>query len=719
MEVDDLFTTDEIIDAFMGNEHFAAHEELDHLPFNFNPPFVQPATVQQAQHFEDAVMRFETGVHEAPDVATEQHQQRWPTPHQSPYVQHPPLQQPPRILLRDPIEMRVAREPETTPLTRVGGGCQACRGKKRSHTCGHVGVPGRISMPNAAPAAGHARTSSEPRGSCFEGAAGSCFEGAAGWPGGTAHAFGGAALTFGGAALASSGASPAVGRAAPATPAPSRAAAPVLSGAAAPAPGRAAVLPFSGAALAFGGASPAFGSAALASSGASPAVGRAAPAVGRAAPANAPGRAAAPVLSGAAAPASGRAAVLPFSGAALAFGGASPAVGRAAPATPAPGHAAAPAPGGGATPVPARAAAPGGGATPAPGRGAGPAPGRAAGPATRHDRAARQPSQPHRKKRALPANARRAPQAHTREYFDEDDDDDEYNYNGDDYDGDSGDNDGGDDDGGDDDGGDDAGGDDDGGAASPRAQVPAPSMKESIAAVLKRVTWASLKSAHTFADISGDDGVDGDPMTTTRKRVTVNAICWQPTSEQLAPHLKVSAADLKGRSSKAELNPSRYAWLCAFADNEKAPYVQATGRHAHADEFVQGRTNPSYAATELAHGNMLHARHAHELVVEAIKWERERLSGEIRALREQNTTLRSTLRLAPILDKVDEKKNRGGKYHRSRLRLRPSKLKPYSKLQPAQKSRRLHMIRVACLTMQSCAGGMCSLPSDALAPPPT
>ena len=676
MEVDDLFTTDEIIDAFMGNEHFAAHEELDHLPFNFNPPFVQPATVQQAQHFEDAVMRFETGVHEAPDVATEQHQQRWPTPHQSPYVQHPPLQQPPRILLRDPIEMRVAREPETTPLTRVGGGCQACRGKKRSHTCGHVGVPGRISMPNAAPAAGHARTSSEPRGSCFKGAAGSCFEGAAGWPGGTAHAFGGAALTFGGAALASSGASPAVGRAAPATPAPSRAAAPVLSGAAAPAPGRAAVLP--------------------------------------------------------------------FSGAALAFGGASPAVGRAAPATPAPGHAAAPAPGGGATPVPARAAAPGGGATPAPGRGAGPAPGRAAGPATRHDRAARQPSQPHRKKRALPANARRAPQAHTREYFDEDDDDDEYNYNGDDYDGDGGDDDGGDDDGGDDDGGDDdgsdnnggdndggdddggdndggdnAGGDDDGGAASPRAQVPAPSMKESIAAVLKRVTWASLKSAHTFADVSGDDGDDGDPMTTTRKRVTVNAICWQPTSEQLAPHLKVSAADLKGRSSKAELNPSRYAWLCAFADNEKAPYVQATGRHAHADEFVQGRTNPSYAALELANGNMLHARHAHELVVEAIKWERERLSGEIRALREQNTTLRSTLRLAPILDKVDEKKNRGGKYHRSRLRLRPSKLKPYSKLQPAQKSRRLHMIRVACLTMQSCAGGMCSLPSDALAPPPT
>ena len=247
-------------------------------------------------------------------------------------------------------------------------------------------------------------------------------------------------------------------------------------------------------------------------------------------------------------------------------------------------------------------------------------------------------------------------------------------------------------------------------------------MKESIAAVLKRVTWASLKSAHTFADVSGDDGDDGDdgdPMTTTRKRVTVNAICWQPTPEQLAPHLKVSAADLKGRSSKAELNPSRYAWLCAFADNEKAPYVQATGRHAHADEFVQGRTNPSYAATELAHGNMLHARHAHELVVEAIKWERERLSGEIRALREQNTTLRSTLRLAPILDKVDEKKNRGGKYHRSRLRLRPSKLKPYSKLQPAQKSRRLHMIRVACLTMQSCAGGMCSLPSDALAPPPT
>ena len=170
----------------------------------------------------------------------------------------------------------------------------------------------------------------------------------------------------------------------------------------------------------------------------------------------------------------------------------------------------------------------------------------------------------------------------------------------------------------------------------------------------------------------------------------------------------VSAAEAKSRVAKAELNPARYAWLCAFAEHEKAPPVQAIGRHAQNEAFVQGGANPSYAVREVADGHMMHARHAHELVVQAIQWERDRVADEMHALRDQNELLRKALKLAPVLHDVDHQaKGRGNKYHRSRLS--PAlirKLKPYATLKPSQRTQRLKMIRVACMMLKACSGGM-------------
>ena len=163
-----------------------------------------------------------------------------------------------------------------------------------------------------------------------------------------------------------------------------------------------------------------------------------------------------------------------------------------------------------------------------------------------------------------------------------------------------------------------------------------------------------------------------------------------------------------GSTPKAELNPARYAWLCAFAEHEKAPPVQAIGRHAQNEAFVQGGANPSYAVREVADGHMMHARHAHELVVQAIQWERDRVADEMHALRDQNELLRKALKLAPVLHDVDHQaKGRGNKYHRSRLS--PAlirKLKPYATLKPSQRTQRLKMIRVACMMLKACSGGM-------------
>jgi hypothetical protein len=127
--------------------------------------------------------------------------------------------------------------------------------------------------------------------------------------------------------------------------------------------------------------------------------------------------------------------------------------------------------------------------------------------------------------------------------------------------------------------------------------------------------------------------------------------------------------------------------------------VQATGRHAQNEAFIQGGVNPSYAVREVADGHMLHARHAHELVVQAIQWERDRVTDEMHALRDQNELLRKALKLTPVLHDVDHQaKGRGNKYHRSRLS--PAlirKLKPYATLKPSQRTQRLKMIRVACV----------------------
>jgi len=230
--------------------------------------------------------------------------------------------------------------------------------------------------------------------------------------------------------------------------------------------------------------------------------------------------------------------------------------------------------------------------------------------------------------------------------------------------------------------------------------------------VLQKVPWAARTTVSYFEDVAQDDG---DEVQWIRKRVNVQGICWQPTAAELAP-FTVSAADAKSRVAKAELNPARYAWLCAFAAHEKAPPVQATGRHAQNEAFIQGGVNPSYAVREVADGHMLHARHAHELVVQAIQWERDRVTDEMHALRDQNELLRKALKLTPVLHDVDHQaKGRGNKYHRSRLS--PAlirKLKPYATLKPSQRTQRLKMIRVACMMLKACSGGMAA-PFPALA----
>jgi hypothetical protein len=237
-------------------------------------------------------------------------------------------------------------------------------------------------------------------------------------------------------------------------------------------------------------------------------------------------------------------------------------------------------------------------------------------------------------------------------------------------------------------------------------------MAESVDAVLQKVPWAARTTVSYFEDVAQDDG---DEVQWIRKRVNVQGICWQPTAAELAP-FTVSAADAKSRVAKAELNPARYAWLCAFAAHEKAPPVQATGRHAQNEAFIQGGVNPSYAVREVADGHMLHARHAHELVVQAIQWERNRVTDEMHALRDQNELLRKALKLTPVLHDVDHQaKGRGNKYHRSRLS--PAlirKLKPYATLKPSQRTQRLKMIRVACMMLKACSGGMAA-PFPALA----
>jgi hypothetical protein len=237
-------------------------------------------------------------------------------------------------------------------------------------------------------------------------------------------------------------------------------------------------------------------------------------------------------------------------------------------------------------------------------------------------------------------------------------------------------------------------------------------MAESVDAVLQKVPWAARTTVSYFEDVAQDDG---DEVQWIRKRVNVQGICWQPTAAELAP-FTVSAADAKSRVAKAELNPARYAWLCAFAAHEKAPPVQATGRHAQNEAFIQGGVNPSYAVREVADGHMLHARHAHELVVQAIQWERDRVTDEMHALRDQNELLRKALKLTPVLHDVDHQaKGRGNKYHRSRLS--PAlirKLKPYATLKPSQRTQRLKMIRVACMMLKACSGGMAA-PFPALA----
>lgn len=229
-------------------------------------------------------------------------------------------------------------------------------------------------------------------------------------------------------------------------------------------------------------------------------------------------------------------------------------------------------------------------------------------------------------------------------------------------------------------------------------------MEESVDAVLQKVPWAARKTVSYFEDFALDDG---DNTQWNRKRINAQGICWQPTAAELAP-FTVSAAEAKSRVAKAELNPARYAWLCAFAEHEKAPPVQAIGRHAQNEAFVQGGANPSYAVREVADGHMMHARHAHELVVQAIQWERDRVADEMHALRDQNELLRKALKLAPVLHDVDHQaKGRGNKYHRSRLS--PAlirKLKPYATLKPSQRTQRLKMIRVACMMLKACSGGM-------------
>lgn len=229
-------------------------------------------------------------------------------------------------------------------------------------------------------------------------------------------------------------------------------------------------------------------------------------------------------------------------------------------------------------------------------------------------------------------------------------------------------------------------------------------MEESVDAVLQKVPWAARKTVSYFEDYALDDG---DNTQWNRKRINAQGICWQPTAAELAP-FTVSAAEAKSRVAKAELNPARYAWLCAFAEHEKAPPVQAIGRHAQNEAFVQGGANPSYAVREVADGHMMHARHAHELVVQAIQWERDRVADEMHALRDQNELLRKALKLAPVLHDVDHQaKGRGNKYHRSRLS--PAlirKLKPYATLKPSQRTQRLKIIRVACMMLKACSGGM-------------
>ena len=239
-----------------------------------------------------------------------------------------------------------------------------------------------------------------------------------------------------------------------------------------------------------------------------------------------------------------------------------------------------------------------------------------------------------------------------------------------------------------------------------------PSINASIDEVLEKLDWACTVQVKKMGPL--EPSSDGQ----TRKVVTAPGIAWCATRDALAAN-EATAAELRGQVAKATLDPTRYAYLCAMAASEHAT-IRATGRHANDSSFVHDRPNPNWAVQELADGKFMPARQVHALAAAIITHERARMAKELHEVHLQNKELRRVLQLAPVEHGASGRAaGKRGKYHRSRLR--PARhghgFAPYSKLHHSQRSERLKTIRIALMTLSSCAGGgVCSLSPSANAP---